>query len=61
MSEDITVRVAEANHRDAGRGIARLPNALMQIIDARSGDIIEIKNKKDLEITKKLAAIKMAN
>ncbi|MCD4800976.1 MAG: AAA family ATPase, partial [Methanococcoides sp.] len=45
MSEDITVRVAEANHRDAGRGIARLPNALMQIIDARSGDVIEIKNK----------------
>ncbi|MCD4808164.1 MAG: CDC48 family AAA ATPase [Methanococcoides sp.] len=47
MSEDITVRVAEANHRDAGRGIARLPNALMQIIDARSGDVIEIKNKKN--------------
>ncbi|ABE52571.1 CDC48 family AAA ATPase [Methanococcoides burtonii] len=47
MSEDITVRVAEANHRDAGRGIARLPNALMQTIDARSGDIIEIRNKKN--------------
>ncbi|UGV40359.1 CDC48 family AAA ATPase [Methanococcoides orientis] len=46
MSEDLIVRVAEANHRDAGRGIARLSNALMQRIGAVSGDIIEIKNKK---------------
>lgn len=45
MSEDLIVRVAEANHRDAGRGIARLSNDLMQQIGALSGDIIEIKSK----------------
>lgn len=45
MSEDLIVRVAEANHRDAGRGIARLSNDLMQKIEAVSGDIIEIKSK----------------
>lgn len=46
MAEDLIVRVAEANHRDAGRGIARLANALMQRIGAVSGDIIEIRSKK---------------
>ncbi|WP_445475103.1 CDC48 family AAA ATPase [Methanococcoides methylutens] len=46
MPEDLIVRVAEANHRDAGRGIARLANGLMQKIGAVSGDIIEIRSKK---------------
>ena len=45
MSEEIVVRVAEAFHRDVGRGIARLDKELMQKIGAVSGDIIEVRNK----------------
>ncbi|MBW6469850.1 MAG: CDC48 family AAA ATPase [Methanosarcinaceae archaeon] len=45
MSEEIIVRVAEAYHRDAGRGIARLDKDLMLKIGVVSGDIIEIKSK----------------
>lgn len=45
MSEEIVVRVAEAYHRDAGKGIARLDKALMKQVGVTSGDIIEIKNK----------------
>ncbi len=45
MTNNIVVRVAEANHRDAGRGIARLDNELMQRIGVMSGNIIEIKSK----------------
>ncbi|MBP2029865.1 transitional endoplasmic reticulum ATPase [Methanohalophilus levihalophilus] len=47
MSETIEVCVAEALHRDAGRGIARLDKLLMQKIGAVSGDIVEIKGKKN--------------
>jgi transitional endoplasmic reticulum ATPase len=45
MSEEIVVRVAEAFHRDVGRGIARLDKELMQKIGAVSGEIIEVKSK----------------
>jgi len=45
MSEEIIVRVAEAYHRDAGRGIARLDKELMQKTGVVSGDIIEVKNR----------------
>ncbi|MDO9518357.1 MAG: CDC48 family AAA ATPase [Methanosarcinaceae archaeon] len=47
MSEEIVVRVAEAYHRDAGRGIARLDKDLMLKIGVASGDIIEIKSKEN--------------
>ncbi len=45
MSGEIVVRVAEAYHRDAGRGIARLDKDLMENVGVASGDIIEIKSK----------------
>ncbi|MGP8319633.1 MAG: CDC48 family AAA ATPase [Methanosarcinaceae archaeon] len=44
MSEKIVIRVAEAYHRDTGKGIARLDTDLMINIGVVSGDIIEIKN-----------------
>ncbi|MCL7411952.1 MAG: CDC48 family AAA ATPase [Methanosarcinaceae archaeon] len=47
MSKEIVVRVAEAYHRDAGRGIARLDKDLMLKIGVASGDIIEIKSKEN--------------
>ncbi|HJH32821.1 MAG TPA: AAA family ATPase [Methanosarcinaceae archaeon] len=45
MSREIVVRVAEAYHRDAGKGIVRLDKDLMINIGVVSGDIIEIKSK----------------
>ncbi len=44
MVQEITVQVAKAGHRDAGRGVARLTNSHMQNIGVISGDIIEIRN-----------------
>ena len=40
-----TLSVAEAKHRDAGRGIARVDSEVMQKLGLVSGDIIEIKGK----------------
>ncbi|RNI15329.1 AAA family ATPase [Methanohalophilus sp. RSK] len=42
----IEVCVAEAYHRDAGRGIARLNKDLMEKVGAISGDIISIQGKR---------------
>ena len=46
IAEETEVHVAEANYRDAGRGIARLTDPFMQAIGIVSGEIIEIKGKK---------------
>ena len=40
-----TLLVAEAKHRDAGRGIARVDSKVMEKLGLVSGDIIEIKGK----------------
>ena len=40
-----TLLVAEARHRDAGRGIARVDSEVMEKLGLVSGDIIEIKGK----------------
>lgn len=44
-NKEITLRVAEAYHRDAGRGIARIDMAVMEKLGLVSGDIIEIEGK----------------
>ncbi|MEW5760226.1 MAG: CDC48 family AAA ATPase [Candidatus Thermoplasmatota archaeon] len=41
----VTLRVAEAKYRDAGRGIARLDTEVVKKLGLISGDIIEIKGK----------------
>jgi len=41
----VTLRVAEAYHRDAGRGIARIDTAMMRKLNLVSGDVIEIEGK----------------
>lgn len=41
----IVLRIAEARHRDAGRGIARIDAEVMEKLGIVSGDIIEIKGK----------------
>jgi transitional endoplasmic reticulum ATPase len=46
LTEKIRLRVAEAYHRDAGRGIARLDPVAMEQLDIVSGDVIEIIGKK---------------
>ncbi|RZN62790.1 MAG: AAA family ATPase [Methanonatronarchaeia archaeon] len=43
MTEKIKLRVAEAKHRDAGRGIARISSSIMQRLNLTSGDIVSIK------------------
>ncbi|MGZ4929189.1 MAG: hypothetical protein ACXV76_13100, partial [Halobacteriota archaeon] len=40
MAEEVTLRVVEAYHRDAGRGIARLDMHTMRELGLVSGDII---------------------
>jgi transitional endoplasmic reticulum ATPase len=45
MTEDVNLRVAEAYHKDVGRGIARVDTRLMQQMGLVSGDIIEISGK----------------
>lgn len=41
----VTLRVAEAYHRDAGRGIARIDAATMRKLGLVSGDVIEVEGK----------------
>ncbi|MCK4732022.1 MAG: CDC48 family AAA ATPase [Methanophagales archaeon] len=41
----VTLRVAEAYHRDAGRGIARIDAATMRMLGLVSGDVIEVEGK----------------
>jgi transitional endoplasmic reticulum ATPase len=45
MTEEISLRVAEAYHKDVGRGIARIDTHLMQEMGLVSGDIIEISGR----------------
>lgn len=42
MTEEVTLKVVEAYHRDAGRGIARIDMETMRQLGLVSGDIIEI-------------------
>jgi len=42
MTEEVTLRVIEAYHRDAGRGIARIDMDTMRQLGLVSGDIVEI-------------------
>lgn len=45
VTDEIILRVAEARHRDAGRGIARIGKDVMQKLRLVSGDVIEIRGK----------------
>jgi len=45
MPDEMTLRVAEAYHRDAGRGIARIGADVMDKLGLVSGDIVEIQGK----------------
>ncbi len=42
MNEKISLVILEAYERDVGKGIARVSSDIMKIIDASSGDIIEL-------------------
>ncbi len=46
MAKEMILSVEEAEHRDAGRSIARIDRENMQELDLVSGDIVEIKGKK---------------
>jgi len=45
MSDEVFLRVAEAYHRDVGRGIARIDPEVMAKLDIQSGDVVEITGK----------------
>ncbi len=45
MSDEIFLKVAEAYHRDVGRGIARVDPDVMAQLNLQSGDVIEISGK----------------
>ena len=45
MSEEFRLRVKEAHHRDAGKGIARIDTAFMRRLGLNRGDVVEIKGK----------------
>ncbi len=48
MSEsDVTLKVLEAYTRDVGRGVARIDYEAMDVLDASTGDIIEIRGKRN--------------
>ena len=44
---DVTLKVLEAYTRDVGRGVARIDYEAMDVLDASTGDIIEIKGKRN--------------
>ncbi len=46
MNSDKVLKVAEAKAKDAGRGIARIDPAVMDVIDITAGDIIQIEGSK---------------
>jgi transitional endoplasmic reticulum ATPase len=48
MSEPISLRVAEAYHRDAGKGVARLSLGAMQKLTLDSGDVVEIQGSENV-------------
>ncbi len=43
---DVELRVAEARHRDVGRGIARIETGVMSRLGVVSGDVIELQGKR---------------
>jgi len=43
--KSVTLKVAEAYHRDAGRAIARIDAETMRKLGVVSGDVIEIEGK----------------
>jgi transitional endoplasmic reticulum ATPase len=45
MNEKVTLRVAEAHHRDAGRDIARIDRDIMEKLGILSGDVILVIGK----------------
>jgi len=42
MSEEITLKVAEAYHQDVGRGIVRIDREIMRKLGVQTGDFVEI-------------------
>ena len=47
MAEGIELKVAEALQNDVGRGIVRIDSRARKVLDATTGDIVEIKGKKN--------------
>ncbi|MFX0084800.1 MAG: CDC48 family AAA ATPase [Candidatus Hodarchaeota archaeon] len=41
-SDEIRLRIREANYRDVGKGIARISKAYMKKLEVKSGDVLEI-------------------
>ncbi len=48
MNKTITLKVAEAYHRDVGRGIARLSQDLISEMGVEGGGVVEIQGKKSI-------------
>ena len=48
MNKTITLKVAEAYHRDVGRGIARLAQDLISEMGVEGGGVVEIQGKKSI-------------
>lgn len=46
MGSEKVLKVAEARSKDAGRGIARIDPAIMDILEITAGDVIQIEGKK---------------
>jgi transitional endoplasmic reticulum ATPase len=46
MGSEKVLKVAEAKSKDAGRGIARIDPAIMDILEITAGDVIQIEGKK---------------
>ncbi|MBC7109522.1 MAG: AAA family ATPase, partial [Archaeoglobi archaeon] len=46
MSEEVTLKVAEAYHQDVGRGIVRIDREVMRKLGIQTGDFVEITGEK---------------
>jgi transitional endoplasmic reticulum ATPase len=54
-SREIKLKVQEARKRDIGRSIVRLDSVTMKVLDANTGDIIQIRGKDNDHITAAIA------
>lgn len=45
-SSEKVLKVAEAKSKDAGRGIARVDPAVMEVLKLTPGDVVQIEGKK---------------
>ena len=46
MNSEKVLKVAEAKSKDAGRGIARVDPAVMEVLNLSPGDVIQIEGRR---------------